>query len=231
MNFSLFGMPKAVSEAEAARDKAYDALGDAELKYADVSDDQWQARAHQRDAQAAKAATLAGKPLPAGPSHYERAANLRGEAMGVLEVLRTRARQADNAIALAWQQEAPGMADDIRAAYVAAEKAEAEAEQALRSARGMMRSAAFALVGTKYVNSGKPFPRLDGNPPGDMSLSEMFRRFVASHDMTIDTDSPEYRAVVVDGLTRLVRTDFAEQLERAEVGRIVPIRTEGGNAK
>ncbi|MFF3464954.1 hypothetical protein [Streptomyces sp. NPDC002619] len=210
--YSPFGMPKAVSAAEAERDKAYDALGDAELRYADVADDHWQARAHQRDAEAAKAATLAGKPLPTGPSHYEQAAALRGEAMGVLEALRGKALQADNAITLAWQQEAPGMADDIRAAYVAAEKAEAEAEKALRNARGMMRHAARALVGTKHVQSAGPLPRIDGNPSGDMAHSEMFRRFIASHGMSVDTDGPEYRAVLIDGMARYLPANVAEKL-------------------
>jgi hypothetical protein len=223
--FSEFGIPKTVAAAEAARDKAYDALADAELKYADVSDDHWQARAHQRDAQAAKAATLAGKPLPAGPSHYERAANLRGEAMGVLEVLRTKARQADGPVTLAWQQAAPGMADDIRAAYVAAEKAHAEAEQALRNARGVMRSAAVALVGTKHVHSSKPLPRLDGNPTSDTTFSEFCRQFVASYGLRIDTDGPEYRYVSVDGIARLVDADAADSLERAGVAQSVTLHT------
>jgi hypothetical protein len=219
--YSPFGLPKAVAEAEAQRDKAYDALGDAELKYADVSDDHWQARAHQRDAQAAKAATLAGEPLPSGPTHYERAAALRGEAVGVLEALRTKALQADHAVTVAWQRAAPDMADDIRAAFVAAEKAYAEAEQAARNARGMMRRAAVALVGTAYVHKAGPLPHLDGNPTRDMEMSEFCRRFVASHDMSIDTESPEYRAVLVDNLPRFVHADVAEHLARAKAARIV----------
>ncbi|MFF1684760.1 hypothetical protein [Streptomyces sp. NPDC058254] len=215
--FSPFGMPKAIAQAEAERDKAYDALGDAELKYSDVSDDHWQARAHQRDAQAAKTATLAGKPLPTGPSHYARAAALRGEAMGVLEVLRAKARQADNAVTLAWRQAAPDMAADIRAAYVAAEKAAAEAERAMQNARGMMRRAAVALVGTEHVEKAGPLPRLDGSPSYDMTLSEFCRRFVASHGMCIDTDGPEYRPVLVDGLMRFVHADSAEKFINAGV--------------
>jgi hypothetical protein len=218
--YAPFGMPKAVADAEAERDKAYDALADAELKYADVSDDHWQQRAHQRDAEEAKSAVLAGKELPSGPSHYERAARLRGEAVGVLDALHSKARQADNAVTLAWKNAVPGMADDIRAAYVAAERAHAEAEQTLRNARSAMRNAAVALVGTQYVNGAGPLPRLDGNPPGDMTISEMCRRFVASHDMSIDTDSPEYRAVMVDGLARFIHADAAETLVRAQVARI-----------
>ncbi|MER5911928.1 hypothetical protein ABT124_15825 [Streptomyces sp. NPDC001982] len=217
--FSPFGMPKAVSEAEAERDKAYDARGDAELKYADVADDHWQARAHQRDAEAAKAATLAGKPLPTGPTHYERAAALRGEAMGVLEALRGKALQADHAVAIAWQQAAPDMADDIRAAYVAAERARAEAERAVRNATGVMRSAAIALVGTRYAQSAGPLPRLDGDPTWNTTFSEFCRQFVASHGLSIDTDGPEYRAVEVDGLARLLPTDAAEKLISAGVAQ------------
>jgi hypothetical protein len=224
--FSPFGMPKTVAAAEAARDKAYDALANAELKYADVSDDHWQARAHQRDAQAAKAATLAGEPLPTGPSHYERAAAMRGEAMGVLEVLRTKARQADGPITLAWQQAAPGMADGIRAAYVAAERARAEAEQAMRNATGMMRSAAVALVGTQYAHSAgsKPLPRLDGNPTSDTTFSAFCRQFVASYGLSVDTDGPEYRYVNVDGMVRLVSADAADSLERSGVAQAVTQR-------
>jgi hypothetical protein len=142
--------------------------------------------------------------------------------MGVLEALRTKARQADNAVTLAWQQAAPDMADDIRAAYVAAEKAAAEAERAMQNARGMMRHAAVALVGTAYAYriGVQPLPRLDGNPPWNVELSEFCRRFVASHGMSIDTDKPEYRAVLVDGLTRFVDADTAEHLPHAKAVQI-----------
>jgi hypothetical protein len=215
--FSPFGIPKAVAAADAERDKAYDTLADAELRYADVSDGDWQERAHQRDAQAAQSAVLAGKDLPTGPTHYERAAALRGEAVGVLAALRTKALQADSAVFLAWQKSAPGMADDIRAAYAAAEKAHAAAERALRNARSAMRSAASALVGTKYVastGSNRLLPRLDGDPTWDMTLSEFCRRFVASHDMSIDTDVPEYVAEMVDGLHRFIPADTGDATVR-----------------
>ncbi|MGW2930473.1 hypothetical protein ACWDA7_01050 [Streptomyces sp. NPDC001156] len=222
--FSPFGMPKAVAAAETERDKAYDALGDAELKYADVADDHWQERAHQRDAQDAKAATLAGKPLSTGPSHYEQAAKLRGEAVGVLEALRQRANQANGAVTLAWQQAAPGMADDIRAAYVAAERARAEAEQAMRNATVVMRSAAVALVGTQYAQGAGPLPRLDGNPTSNTTFSEFCRQFVSSYGLTIDTAAPEYRPINVDGLVRLVDADLADTLERAGAAQAVPLK-------
>jgi nitroimidazol reductase NimA-like FMN-containing flavoprotein (pyridoxamine 5'-phosphate oxidase superfamily) len=39
--------------------------------------------------------------------------------------------------------------------------------------------------------------------------------------MSIDTESPEYRAVLVDGLTRFVHADAAEHLARAKAARIV----------
>ncbi|MFI6661971.1 hypothetical protein ACIBL8_41405 [Streptomyces sp. NPDC050523] len=212
-----FGTPRPVAAAITARDTAYDALADAELKYVDVSDDAWQARAHQRDAEAARTATLAGEPLPSGPSHYERAAALRGEALGVLDALRSQARKADAAVTLAWQAAAAGMADNVRAAYTAAEKAYEEAAQAKRNARGTMRTAATALAGIQHVGKAGPLPRMDGNPPWDMDFSEFCRRFVASHGLTIDTDAPEYQAVISDGLVRFLPADVAAQFLAAGV--------------
>ncbi|MFJ9728308.1 hypothetical protein ACIRP3_36755 [Streptomyces sp. NPDC101209] len=219
--FAQFGTPSAVATAEQARGAAYDALAEAELKYSDVADDGWAERAQRRDADAARAATLDGKPLPTGPSHYERAAAMRGEAVGVLEALRTRAARADHAVELAWQQAAPSLAEDIRAAYVAAEKAYDVAEKAMREARGTMRSAATALVATKYAYrvGSKPLPRLDGTPPRDMAIAEFCRRFVAAHGLTIDSDSPEYVAVMADGIARLLPADVAKPLIDAGVVR------------
>ncbi|MFF4547460.1 hypothetical protein ACFY1J_25060 [Streptomyces sp. NPDC001406] len=216
-------IPAAVVKAQAARDAAWDRYGDAQIEYADALDDGYLARAQARDAAAARAAVLAGKPLPKGESEVTRVTAVRGTAIGVIEALEAQIRAADAAVHRAWAESLPEVRGQVVAALKASEEACHETEAAYRRARGNFRTAVSALAAVDHMQRGRT-----GNPPGftstpdrDQSLVSLGRDWLLSNAVSVEPgDVIKVRIPAVNAggyITRELPAETAEKLISAGV--------------
>jgi hypothetical protein len=209
--------PDAVRKAQAALDALWDRYGDAQLEYVDALGDGWQERAHARDAAAARAAVLAGKPLPTGETEIARVTALRGTAVGVVEALEAQIRAADAAVSRAWASVLPEVRGEVVAALKAAEQDYADTWNRFVKARGAVRSAVSALAAVDHAERGR-----SGNPPvfrstptADQTVVQLGRDWLASKSISVDPgDIVKVRVAAMGGvkLTRELPADVAESL-------------------
>ncbi|MCZ0986679.1 hypothetical protein O1M54_15365 [Streptomyces diastatochromogenes] len=165
-------IPAAVTKAQAALDKLWDAYGDAQIEYADALGEGWQERAQARDAAAAKAAVLAGKPAPKS-TEIARVTAMRGTALGVIEAYEQQIRAAGAVVHRAWAASMPEVREQVVSALKAAESDYDEAVN--RFTRPVALSAVPSLrwlLSTTW-SAGDPVMRLH-SPSGTPTTSRLF---------------------------------------------------------
>lgn len=210
-------VPAAVAKAQAALDAAWDRYGEAQIEYADALDSGYLERAQARDAAAAKAATLAGKPVPKGESEVTRVTALRGTAAGVIEALEQQIRAAGAVVHRAWLASLPELREQVVDALKAAEVNYAESWDNFIRARGAVRFAVSALAAVDHLERGR-----SGNPPAflsspsdDQTLVQLGRDWLGVNGISVEPG--DIMRVRVDGTTKELPVKTAEKLIGAGV--------------
>ncbi|OXY90679.1 hypothetical protein [Streptomyces diastatochromogenes] len=210
-------IPAAVTKAQAALDKLWDAYGDAQIEYADALGEGWQERAQARDAAAAKAAVLAGKPAPKS-TEIARVTAMRGTALGVIEAYEQQIRAAGAVVHRAWAASMPEVREQVVSALKAAESDYDEAVNRFYAARGAVRRAVSALAAVDHMERGRP-----GNAPAfterhtdDFTLVQFGRAWLADHRVSVDPGDIVKVRVHADewGTSKVVKEFPAEDAER-----------------
>ncbi|KND45317.1 hypothetical protein [Streptomyces stelliscabiei] len=147
-------IPAALAEALAARDTAYDAYGDALIKYDDVLRQDYITAAQARDAANVRAAVLAGSDPDEIPSEVARVTAARGRAVGLVNGLADRVRQCDREIYRQWVAVLPQAESEVSEALGAAEDALRRAEDAFRAARSNHAAMVNTLVYVSLMKRG-----------------------------------------------------------------------------
>ncbi|BAC73265.1 hypothetical protein AQJ43_23550 [Streptomyces avermitilis] len=210
-------IPDAVAKAQAALDAAWDRYGEAQIEYADALDDGYLERAQARDAAAAKAATLAGKPVPKGESEVSRVTALRGTGVGVIEALEQQIRAAGAVVQRAWVASLPELRERVVEALKASEAQAEEAEREYYRTRGAIRTAVSALSAVDHMERGRPgnAPVFTSSPADNGSLIRLGRDWLKVN--TISVDSGDFIRVRIDDRIRELPAETAEKLISAGV--------------
>ncbi|MGP4088348.1 hypothetical protein [Streptomyces sp. KR55] len=171
-------LPKAVTDAMAARDAAFDAYSAYAVEVDDVVRSDYIEAAQQRDHDAARAAVRSGKDIGELPSEVERVTKLRGFAVGKLNALAEKVRQADAAIYRAWIAALPQAIDEARTALPEALEAYEEAQRAAKAAEGRYRAAVSLLAYVELQQRGKArtlvdAPKFHVNPGVGVTLPQL----------------------------------------------------------
>ncbi|MFJ3286745.1 hypothetical protein ACIPMW_15880 [Streptomyces sp. NPDC086669] len=147
-------LPPALTKAMEARDKAYDAYGDALIEYDDVLRDDYIKAAQERDAANARAAVRSGTNPADIPSEVERVTSQRGTAMGIVNGLADRVRECDREIYRLWVDALPQVEAELTEAHGKAEDALRRAEAAYRAARSSLTATVNTLAYASLMRRG-----------------------------------------------------------------------------
>ncbi|MGW5034708.1 hypothetical protein ACWEQW_25990 [Streptomyces nigra] len=183
-------LPPALTKAMEARDKAYDAYGDALIEYDDVLREDYVKAAQERDAANARAAVRSGANPADIPSEVERVTSQRGTAMGIVNGLADRVRQCDREIYRLWVDALPETEATLSEALEDAESAYRKAEDAYRAARsrftGLVNTLGYvSLMRRGVVRNQVDAPRYMTSREAD--LTQHARQWLAN--LCVDTDA------------------------------------------
>ncbi|WP_329572983.1 hypothetical protein [Streptomyces sp. NBC_01361] len=214
-------IPASVAKAQAALDAAWERYSEAQIEYSDALDNGYLERAQARDAAAAKAATLAGKPVPKGESEVSRVTALRGTAAGVIEALEQQIRAADTVVYRAWSASAPELREQAVEALKRTEQEYADTELAFRRARGAFRHSVSALAAIDHMVRGKrgPAPVFIGNEQRGDSFTKLGRDWLK--DNVVSVEPGDIVRVMYGGKVGEFATETAEKLVGAGVAALV----------
>ncbi|WP_328880213.1 hypothetical protein [Streptomyces sp. NBC_00299] len=189
-------LPEALTNALADRDSAYDAYGEALIKYDDVIRQDYIKAAQERDAVNARAAIASGANPDDVPSEVERVTAQRGRAFGIVNGLAERVRQCDREIYRQWVAALPQTEGELSTALDAAEDAYRKAEDAYRAARGNFSAltntlAYVSLMRRGVVRSQSDMPRF--TPHRDKDLVEYGREYLGNLGVGTDASVDKQR--------------------------------------
>ncbi|MFJ3619607.1 hypothetical protein ACIPSH_15860 [Streptomyces iakyrus] len=147
-------LPDALTKAMGARDTAYDAYGDALIKYDDCLRQDYIKAAQERDAANTRAAVASGANPDDIPSEVERVTAQRGRAVGIVNGLADRVRQCDREIYRQWIEALPQVEGELTEAHSKAEDAYRRTEDAFRAARSNLTSIVNTLAYVSLLRRG-----------------------------------------------------------------------------
>ncbi|MFI6373578.1 hypothetical protein [Streptomyces sp. NPDC050546] len=147
-------LPDALEKAIVARDKAFDAYGEALVEFDDVLRTDYVKAAQERDAANARAAVASGADPDELRSEVERVTTQRGKAVGVVNGLADRVRHCDAEIYRQWVDALPQIEGELSEAHSKAEDAYRRAEDAYRAARSNVTSIVNTLAYASLMRRG-----------------------------------------------------------------------------
>ncbi|MGW6791785.1 hypothetical protein [Streptomyces chartreusis] len=200
-------LPPALVKAIEARDSAYDAYGEALVKYDDCIRQDYVKAAQERDAANARAAVASGANPDEIPSEVERVTAQRGKAFGIVNGLAERVRQCDREIYHQWIDSLPTVEGELTEAHPKAEDALRKAEDAYRAARSNVTSlvntlAYVNLMRRGVVRSQDDMPRYMVSAGAD--LIDHSRQWLTNLGVVGDENSVEPVRVFSDGIPQIM---------------------------
>ncbi|MFJ7340138.1 hypothetical protein ACIQU3_07495 [Streptomyces sp. NPDC101110] len=184
-------LPDALTKAMGARDTAYDAYGDALVKYDDCLRQDYVKAAQERDAANTRAAVASGADPDELRSEVERVTAQRGTAVGIVNGLADRVRQCDAEIYRQWVAALPQVEGELTDAHGKAEDALRRAEDAYRAARSNVMSIVSTLAYVSLMRRGVVRSKADMplySPNRDADLIDHSRLWLKNLGVGTDTD-------------------------------------------